>query len=82
MARIKYETATAFANRMPHRDSSSFYSTGDAIFSYDMRLAHWQGDKIVLDYPGRGKDGYKPPSATTNLHMIALERVLYNNYLM
>ena len=79
MARIKFETAKAFANREPLHDSSNFYSMGYAIYSYRMRLAHWEGDKIVYDYPCRtqypnGKG--RLYSATTNCHMIALEAIV------
>lgn len=79
MARIKYETAYAFLDKEPYRDSSNFYSTGSAIYSYGMCLAHWEGDEIVYDYPARtihsnGKG--RIYSATTNMHMIALESVV------
>jgi hypothetical protein len=80
MARIKFEIAAAFARRQPAKDSSAFRSTGDAIYSYNMLLAHWTGEgddaRIVFDYPGRGVGGYKAPSATTNAHMIALESMI------
>lgn len=84
MARIKYEIAAAFARRQPAKDASAFRSMGDAIYSYNMRLAHWEGEgggaRIVFDYPGRGiggkSTGYAPPSFTTGCHMIALEAVV------
>lgn len=79
MARIKYETAEAFREHKPYQDSSNFYSTGNAIYSYAKCLAHWEEDEIVYDYSARtihsnGKG--RIYSATTNMHMIALESVI------
>lgn len=73
MARIKYETAQAFLRGEAHKDNSAFRSTGEAIYSYAMRLAHWHDGRIVFDYEDRKRDA---PSATTNAHMIALEGVV------
>lgn len=77
MARIKYETAEAFWRRKPYRDGSNFYSTGDALYSYGMRLAHWDGNCVVVDYVDRWDGGPYPPSATTNQHMRAVSRTFY-----
>ena len=78
MARLKFETAEAFRDGLAHRDGSNFYSIGDAIYSYAMRLAHWEEGKIVYDYPSRtGPKGKgRLYSATTNCHMIALEGIV------
>lgn len=71
MAAIPYSTAEAFTRRKPHT-SGSFVSVGDAIYSYGMKLAHWDGDVIRFDYQRRDEGG-KAPSVTTARHMAALE---------
>ena len=71
MAAIPYSVAEAFAARKP-KASGAFVSVGDAIYSYGMKLAHWDGDRIAFDYERRC-DGGKAPSVTTARHMAALE---------
>lgn len=73
MAAIPYSVAQAFRNKQP-ATSGSFVSVGNAIYSYAMRLAHWDGDAIIFDYQ-RCDAGGKAPSVTTARHMRALEGV-------
>ena len=71
MAMIPYSVAEAFRN---HRAANvgAFVSHGDSIYSYGMRLAHWDGDSVVFDYQRKDAGG-KAPSVTTARHMAALE---------
>ena len=71
MAQIPYDVAAAFTRRQPAH-SGAFVSVGDAIYSYDMKLAHWDDDRIRFDYQRRDEGG-KAPSVTTARHMAALE---------
>lgn len=70
MAAIPYDTASAFMAKLPARNGA-FRSMGDAIYSYDMKLAHWEGDQVVLD-----TDLAERVSATTSRHMRALRVAL------
>lgn len=71
MAAIPYSVAEAFKGKRTAK-SGAFVSVGDAIYSYGMKLAHWQGDEVVFDYQRRDQGG-KAPSTTTARHMAALE---------
>ena len=71
MAAIQYGVAQAFTRRKP-ATSGAFVSVGDAIYSYGMKLAHWDEDRIRFDYQRRDEGG-KAPSVTTARHMSALE---------
>ena len=73
MAAIQYEVARAFTNRKP-KTSGAFVSVGDAIYSYGMKLAHWEDDTIRFDYTRKDMGG-KAPSVTTSRHMSALEAI-------
>ena len=70
----------AFKNKEMYRDSSNLWTDGKAIYSYAMQLAHWEGNKIVYDYASRQNElGRRAYTATTNYHMIALERLVPRN---
>ena len=71
MAAIPYNVAESFRNRKAAR-AGAFVSVGDAIYSYGMKLAHWDAGTIVFDYQRRDQGG-KAPSVTTARHMAALE---------
>jgi hypothetical protein len=76
MARIKYETAEAFASRKPRRDASAFRSTGSSLYSYGMHLMeHLPDGKIAVYYKPKREGGW-PPSRTTSCHMKAAESIL------
>ena len=71
MAAIPYAVAEAFKQKRAAR-SGAFSSVGDAIYSYGMKLAHWEAGEIIFDYTRRDQGG-KAPSVTTARHMAALE---------
>jgi len=71
MAAIAYDVAAAFTRRQAAR-SGAFVSVEDAIYSYGMKLAHWDGSAIRFDYQRRDEGG-KAQSVTTARHMAALE---------
>ena len=73
MAAIPYSVAQAFKAQRPAK-AGAFISVGDAIYSYGMKLAHWEDGRIVFDYTRRDAGG-KAPSVTTARHMAALEAV-------
>jgi hypothetical protein len=75
MSALPVEVAQAFLKGKTAR-AGQFISTGGAILSYAMPLAHKAPDgTVVLDYQplSQGGDGV---SVTTNRHMRALEVVL------
>ena len=74
MAAIPYDVAEAFKRKSVAR-SGAFVSVGDAIYSYGMKLAHWEPNGIEFDYVRRDKGG-KAPSVTTARHMAALEATI------
>ena len=65
MAAIAYHVVDRFLLRLP-ASSGSFVSNGDNLYSYGLRLAHWEENEIVIDFEGRA------PSVTTARHMRAL----------
>ena len=76
MATIPYDVARAFLSGK-HARAGNFVSTGDAIYSYDMRLAHWEEwgirETVVRDCT---TERARAVSATTARHMKALDTVL------
>ena len=52
MAAIAYHVVDRFLLRLP-ASSGSFVSNGDNLYSYGLRLAHWEENEIVIDFEGR-----------------------------
>ena len=71
MAAVPFKVAEAFLRREPAQ-SGAFVSVGDAIYSYALRLAHWEGEMLVIDVALGGRQ----QSVTTARHVRALSRVL------
>ena len=70
MAAIPYETVRSFLNgKVDHAGRPGrFYSTGDALYTYGVKIAHSDPDGgIIIDLP----ETYRAPSQTTNNHLPA-----------
>ncbi len=74
MAAIPYDVAYAFTEGRAAR-RGAFQSTGDALYSYALKLAHWSedGQTIIVD-----TDLEDAPSVTTARHMNATRYVLHS----
>lgn len=73
MAAIPYEVARAFMRKEAAR-AGAFVSMGDAIYSYKLKLAHWDtvSGRVVIDVDLSAKQ----PSVTTSRHVSALRAVV------
>lgn len=69
-----HAVANAFLRREKEK-SGAMRSDGQAIYSYDWRLAHWDHDWLVLDRPALVA-GYARYSATTDKHARGLRYAL------
>lgn len=79
MGRIQYQIPEAFEAGRKAR-SGSFWTDGSRIYSYGMLLVSREVDgSITWHYPDRSDPSFDRRSATTNLHMLACERVIYRN---
>lgn len=76
MAATPYHVADAFLQGR-YAKAGNFYSTGDAIYSYALKLAHWDGDSIVIDHRLDGSDNV---SVTTARHIRAIASCLAGEY--
>ena len=74
MAAIPYDTARAFANKEKHRNGN-FHTDGRGIFTYSVRLAHWENGQVVWDVD---PETWRY-SATSSRHLSALKYVLGMN---
>ncbi len=72
MAAIPIDVAQAFMSGEPAR-RGEFKSTGDALYSYDLRLAYRLHGRVFICEDLRNRRGVTP---TTGRHMIALLGVL------
>lgn len=70
MAAIPYSVAEAFRNQRPAK-SGAFVSHGDTLYSYALRLAHWENGEIVIDL----KPDYRP-TVTTARHINAMRAII------
>ena len=71
MSAIPFEVIHAF-KRKEYARSGNLVSMGDALYSYALKLAHWEDGRIVLDVDPKAK----APSVTTARHLHALRDAL------